>query len=34
MEEVGLGLTGMDWNGGSLFGPYWNIFEWMKLIWA
>jgi hypothetical protein len=34
MEEVGFGLTGMAWIGGSRFWPDWNGLEWRKSVLA
>jgi hypothetical protein len=32
MKEVGLGLTGMAWNGGSRFWLDWNGLEYKKSV--
>jgi hypothetical protein len=34
MEEVGFGLTGIAWNGGSQFWPNWKGLEWRKSVLA
>jgi hypothetical protein len=34
MKEVGFGLSGMAWNGGSWFWPDWNGSEWRKFVLA
>jgi hypothetical protein len=34
MENVGFGLTGSAWNGGSGFWPDWNGLEWRKFVSA
>jgi hypothetical protein len=34
MEEVGLELTGMDWNKIICFFPFWNGLEWRKSVLA
>jgi hypothetical protein len=34
MEKVGFGLTGIAWNGGSLFCPDWNSLDWRKSVLA